>query len=268
MTDRYAVIGNPIAHSKSPWIHGEFARATKQDIEYVRVEAPLDGFARTVDEFRGAQGRGANVTLPFKEAACSYSDELSAAARLAAAVNTLAFDPAGTRGENTDGSGLLRDLTVNLGFELRGREILVLGAGGAARGILGPLAAAGAGRIVVANRTVAKALELVQRLSLPVLEACGFDALSGRDFDIVINATSTGLTGEASPVSSSVFRKGALAYELVYGRDTRFLAMARACGATTSDGVGMLVEQAADSFSLWRGVRPQTTRVIAALRAA
>jgi shikimate dehydrogenase len=268
VTDRYAVIGNPVAHSKSPWIHGEFARETKQDIEYVRIEAPIDAFARTVDEFRRAQGRGANVTLPFKEAACSYSDELSAAARLAAAVNTLAFGPTGARGENTDGSGLLRDLTVNLGFPLQDRAILILGAGGAARGILGPLAAAGAARIVVANRTVAKATDLVRRLSLPMLEACGLDALPGRDFDLVINATSTGLMGEASPISSSVFRKGALAYELVYGRDTAFLAMARACGATTSDGVGMLVEQAADSFSLWRGVRPETARVIAALRAA
>ena len=268
MTDRYAVIGNPVAHSKSPWIHSEFARETKQDIEYVRIEAPLDGFVRTLDEFRGAQGRGANVTLPFKEAACSYCDVLSAAARLAAAVNALAFGPAGTRGENTDGSGLLRDLTVNLGFPLRGQAILVLGAGGAARGILGPLAAAGAARIVVANRTLARALELVQRLALPMLEACGLDALPGRDFDLVINATSTGLTGEASPVSSGVFRKGALAYELVYGRDTPFLAMAKAGGATASDGIGMLVEQAADSFFLWRGVRPETARVIAALRAA
>jgi shikimate dehydrogenase len=268
VTDRYAVIGNPVAHSKSPWIHGEFARATKQDIEYVRLEAPLDAFARTVDEFRRAQGRGANVTLPFKEAACSYSDELSPAARVAAAVNTLAFGPAGTRGENTDGSGLLRDLTVNLGFPLAGREILVLGAGGAVRGILGPLADAGAAAIVVANRTVTRGRELVQRLAFPMLEACALDALAGRNFDLVINATSTGLTGDASPVSSGVFRKGALAYELVYGRDTHFLAMARACGATTSDGVGMLVEQAADSFSLWRGMRPQTARVIAALRAA
>jgi shikimate dehydrogenase len=268
VTDRYAVIGNPVAHSKSPWIHSEFARATKQDIEYVRVEAPLDGFTRTVDEFRRAQGRGANVTLPFKEAACSYSDQLSAAARLAGAVNMLAFGPAGTRGENTDGSGLLRDLTVNLGFPLRGRAILVLGAGGAVRGILGPLAEAGAATIVVANRTVARARELVQRLALPMLEACGLDALAGRNFDLVINATSTGLTGEALLVPSGVFRKGALAYELVYGRDTAFLAMARACGATPSDGVGMLVEQAADSFFLWRGMRPQTARVIAALRAA
>lgn len=268
MTDRYAVIGNPVTHSKSPWIHAEFARATGQDIEYVRIEAPLDGFTRTVDEFRIAKGRGANVTLPFKQAASRYSNELSLAARLAAAVNTLSFGPDGTRGENTDGSGLLRDLTVNLGFSVQGRAVLILGAGGAARGILGPLAQAGAATVVVANRTVAKGTDLVQQLALPTLEACGFDALEGRSFDLVINATSTGLTGDAPPISTSVFRKGALAYELVYGRDTAFLAMARASGASTSDGMGMLVEQAADSFCLWRGVRPQTASVIAALRAA
>jgi shikimate dehydrogenase len=223
---------------------------------------------RTVEELRSANGRGANVTLPFKEAAYRYCDELSSGARLAEAVNTLAFAPTTTRGENTDGSGLLRDLTVNLGFPVRGRVILVLGAGGAARGVLGPLAEAGAKKIVIANRTVTKALGLAQRLSAPTIEACGFDALADRDFDLVLNATSAGLDDEAPPVPKSVFRKGALAYELVYGRDTPFLALARGCGAATVDGTGMLVEQAADSFSLWRGIRPQTAPVIAALRAA
>jgi shikimate dehydrogenase len=146
--------------------------------------------------------------------------------------------------------------------------ILVLGAGGAARGVLGPLADAGAAQIVIANRTLAKALELAQRLSAATVEACGFDALAGRDFELVINATSAGMDDDAPPVPTSVFRKGALAYELVYGRDTPFLALARSCGAATADGTGMLVEQAADSFFLWRGVRPQTAPVIAALRAA
>jgi shikimate dehydrogenase len=268
MTDRYAVIGNPVAHSKSPWIHAEFARATRQDIEYLRIEAPLDGFVRTVEEFRSANGSGANVTLPFKEAAYRYCDELSPGARLAEAVNTLAFAPTGTRGENTDGSGLLRDLTVNLGFSIRDRVILVLGAGGAARGLLGPLAGAGATQIVIANRTVAKAQALAQRFSASTVEACGFDALAGRDFDLVINATSAGMDGYAPPIPTSVFRKGALAYELVYGRETPFLALARGCGAAIADGTGMLVEQAADSFFLWRGIRPQTAPVIAALRAA
>ena len=266
MTDRYAVIGNPVAHSKSPWIHAEFARATKQDIEYARIEAPLEGFERAVEDFRNSRGRGANVTLPFKEAAHRLSDELSPGARLAGAVNTLVFEPSGVRGDNTDGSGLVRDLTVNLAFSIRGRSILVVGAGGAARGILGPLAESGAAQIVVANRTVAKAGELAQRLALPTVQGCGYDALDGHAFDLVINATSTGLTGDAPRIPSTVFRKGALAYELVYGRETAFLAMARAQGARTSDGIGMLVEQAADSFRLWRGVRPETAAVIAALR--
>ena len=267
MTDRYAVIGNPVAHSKSPWIHAEFARSTRQDIEYVRIEAPHDGLARTIAEFRSAYGRGANVTLPFKEEAYRLCDEVSPAGRLAGAVNTLAFASTGTRGENTDGSGLLRDLTVNLGFPIQGRVILVLGAGGAARGLVGPLSGAGATQIVIANRTVAKAQELAQRFSASV-EACGFDALAGRDFELVINATSAGMENRAPPIPASVFRKEALAYELVYGRDTPFLALARRCGAATSDGTGMLVEQAADSFLLWRGIRPHTAPVIAALRAA
>lgn len=268
MTERYAVIGNPVAHSKSPWIHAEFARSTRQDIEYLRIEAPQDGFARTVGEFRNAKGRGANVTLPFKEAAYRYCDEVSPEGRVAGAVNTLAFAPTGTRGHNTDGSGLLRDLTVNLGFPVRGRVILVLGAGGAARGVLGPLADAGAAQIVIANRTVAKALELAQRFSAKTVAACGFDALGGRDFELVINATSAAMDHDTPPVPTSVFRKGALAYEFVYGHDTPFLTLARSCGAATADGTGMLVEQAADSFFLWRGIRPQTAPVIAALRAA
>jgi len=266
MTDRYAVIGNPVAHSKSPWIHGEFARATKQDIEYLRIEAPLDGFERTVEDFRKARGRGANVTLPFKEAAYRYSSELSAGARLAGAVNTLAFDSSEIRGENTDGSGLVRDLTVNLGFSIRGASILLLGAGGAARGILGPLADSGAAQILVANRTMARARELVQRIALPAVRACGYDELEGKAFDLVINATSTGLSDEPLEILPDVFRKEALAYELVYGRETQFLAVARKQGARTSDGIGMLVEQAADSFRLWRGVRPETAAVITALR--
>jgi shikimate dehydrogenase len=162
----------------------------------------------------------------------------------------------------------VRDLTVNLAFPVRGRSVLVLGAGGAARGILGPLAESGAAQILVANRTVAKARELAQRLALPTVQACGFDALEGRVFDLVINATSAGLLGEAPGIPPSVFRKGALAYELMYGRETAFLAMARREGASTSDGIGMLVEQAADSFRLWRGVRPETAAVIAALRKA
>jgi len=267
MIDRYAVIGNPVSHSKSPWIHAEFARATGQDIEYRPIEAPLDGFGRALEAFRSERGRGANVTLPFKEEAFRYCSEVSQRARLAQAVNTLILDAAGTAGENTDGSGLLRDLSVNLGREVRGQRVLLMGAGGAARGVLGPLAEAGAAQIVIANRTVAKATELARRLPGAPLEACGFEALAGRAFDLVINATSAGLQGETSLLPQGIFRNGALAYEMVYGRDTAFLAFARACGVASCDGTGMLVEQAADSFFLWRGVRPQTAPVIAALRA-
>lgn len=267
MADRYAVIGNPVAHSKSPWIHGEFARATGQDIEYLRLEAPLDGFARSVDEFRSAGGKGANVTLPFKEEAFRYCTEVSARALAAQAANTLIFENATARGDNTDGMGLLRDLTANLGRAIAGQRILLMGAGGAARGVLGPLAEAGAARIVVANRTRAKAVELIARHPGAPLEACGYEALAGESFDLVINATSAGLGGAMVELPERIFRPGALAYEMVYGRDTPFLAFARAAGAAACDGTGMLVEQAAESFFLWRGVRPRTAPVIAALRA-
>jgi shikimate dehydrogenase len=266
MADRYAVIGHPIAHSKSPWIHREFARATGEDIAYDPIEAPLDAFERTVERFRADGGRGANVTLPFKEQAYRYCTEPSAAARLAEAVNTLSFGERQIGGDNTDGSGLLRDLTANLNRSVAGRAVLLLGAGGAARGVLGPLSAAGPARLVIANRSVAKAHGLARRLEGAV-EAVAFDALEGLAFDLVINATSAGLSGESPQIPSSVFGKGALAYDMVYGRDTPFLALARASGCDTSDGLGMLVEQAADSFQIWRGVRPQTRPVIAALRA-
>jgi len=267
MTDRYAVIGNPVAHSKSPWIHAEFARATGQDIEYVRIEAPLDAFARTVDEFRAAGGRGANVTLPFKEAAYRYCPNLSDRARAAGAVNTLRFDGGGAYGDNTDGVGLVRDVTVNLGRRIEGRQVLLMGAGGAAQGVLAPLAQAGAARIVIANRSVEKARSLAARLPGARVEARAYDSLGGEMFDIVINATSAGLQGVAPPLPAGVVRGGALAYDMVYGRDTPFLAMARAAGAEAWDGTGMLVEQAAESFLLWRGARPDTAPILARLRA-
>jgi shikimate dehydrogenase len=266
VTDRYVVIGNPVAHSMSPWIHAEFARATGQDMDYGRIEAPLEGFEPAVEEFRAAGGRGANVTLPFKERAFRYCSALSARARAAQAVNTLAFDGGAVRGDNTDGTGLVRDLSVNCGRRIAGSRILLLGAGGAARGALAPLAQAGAARIVIANRTVARAQALAASLAQFEVSACGFDALPGQSFDIVINATSAGLEGAAPPLPGSVLARGALAYEMVYGRDTPFLAMARAAGAEVRDGSGMLVEQAAESFYLWRGVRPDTAAVLAALR--
>ena len=265
MADRYAVIGNPISHSKSPWIHAEFARQTRQEIEYQRIEAPLGGFARTVEEFRAAGGRGANVTVPFKQQAFALcEDAVSARARAAGAVNTLTFDGAGMRGDNTDGVGLLRDITVNLGRAIAGRRVLLMGAGGAAQGVLGPLIGAGAKQLVIANRTAAKARALAR--SHGAAAGGGYEELGGAQFDLLINATSAGLADEDPALPPGVFAPGALAYDMVYGRDTPFLAMARAAGAEARDGAGMLVEQAAESFLLWRGLRPDTAPVLAAFR--
>ena len=265
MTDRYAVIGHPVAHSKSPWIHAEFARATGQDIAYRRIEAPLDGFARAVDEFRAAGGCGANVTLPFKNQAFHYCrGGASPGARAAQAVNTLLFGRGAVRGENTDGIGLLRDITLNLGRAIAGKRVLLMGAGGAAQGVLGPLLAAAPQRLVVVNRDAGKARALAQRGGAPA--GLGYEELGGAQFDLVINATSAGLAGEAPPLPAGAFAPDALGYDMVYGRDTPFLAMARAAGAEACDGTGMLVEQAAESFLLWRGLRPDTAPVISALR--
>lgn len=264
MAGRYAVIGHPVAHSKSPWIHAEFARQTGQDLEYGRIEAPLDGFERTVDEFRAAGGRGANVTLPFKEQAFLYCRHaVSERASAVGVVNTLVFEGAALRGDNTDGVGLLRDLTVNIGFAIAGRRVLLMGAGGAAQGVLAQLVQAGPRRIVVANRSTGKARALAERYGA---SGGGYEELRGEQFDLLINATSAGLTGEAPALSSGAFAPGALAYDMVYGRDTPFLAMARAAGAAAHEGSGMLVEQAAESFFVWRGLRPDTAPVLAALR--
>jgi shikimate dehydrogenase len=265
MADRYAVIGYPVAHSKSPWIHAEFARAAGQVIEYQRIEAPLDGFARVLDGFRAAGGRGANVTLPFKGQAFLYcGGTVSDRARAAGVVNTLIFEDGNVRGDNTDGVGLLRDITVNLGRAIAGRRVLLMGAGGAAQGVLGPLLAAAPQRLVVANRTGAKARSLAQRYGAAA--GGGYEDFAGERFDVLINATSAGLADEAPPLSAGAFAPGALGYDMVYGRDTPFLAAARAAGAAASDGTGMLVEQAAESFLLWRGLRPDTAPVLAALR--
>ncbi len=265
MPDRYAVIGHPVAHSKSPWIHAQFARATGEDIAYDAIDAPPAGFVAAVEKFRAAGGKGLNVTLPFKEEAFRLCVGTSARAAAAQAVNTLVLDRGQPFGDNTDGVGLVRDLTVNLGRSLAGAHVLLLGAGGAAQGVLAPLAEAGAAAIVVANRTPARAEALAARLR--GVAACSFDALAGRAFDLVVNATSAGLGGELPRLPPGLFRPGALAYDMVYGRDTEFLAMARAAGAAASDGLGMLVEQAAESFLVWRGVRPDTREVLAALRA-
>ncbi len=262
MSDRYAVIGNPVAHSKSPAIHTEFARATGHDIDYRRIEAPLDGFADAVARFRAAGGKGCNVTLPFKHEAFRLAGRVSERADIAQAVNTLRFED--SFGDNTDGIGLVRDLTVNMGLALRGKALLILGAGGAAQGVAGALLGAGLGRLVIANRTLAKAQALAKRF--PRVSAKGYEALVGERFDVVVNATSAGLAGESPPLPQGLLDETTLAYDMVYGRDTPFLAEARAAGARAVDGLGMLVEQAAESFFIWRGVRPPTRPVLAKLR--
>lgn len=263
MADRYAVIGHPVMHSRSPWIHARFARATGQDLEYGRIDAAPERFEAAVAEFRLAGGKGLNVTLPHKEAAFRLCSERSARAEAAGALNTLVL---GERifGDNTDGAGLVRDIETHEGYPLRGRSVLLLGAGGAARGVVGALLEAGAGRITIANRTMEKARALAARFSRTA--ACGFGELAGQRFEVVINATSAGLQDAALPLPAALFAPGVLAYDMVYGRDTPFLAEARHCGARVRDGLGMLVEQAAESFLLWRGVRPETHAVLLELR--
>ena len=270
--DRYAVIGNPIAHSKSPQIHAAFARQTGQELSYEALLAPVDGFAQTVADFRAHGGRGLNVTVPFKLEAFALAERHTARAQAAGAVNTLAFDADGILGDNTDGAGLVRDLTANLDFALAGRRILLLGAGGATRGVLLPLLDSRPARLTIANRTVAKAEALAAlfaaRAGDTALDACGFDALAGRRFDLVINATAASLADELPPLPPGLYAEGALAYDMMYGRDpTRFMRAALAdSAARAADGLGMLVEQAAESFTLWRGVRPDSSPVLAALR--
>jgi len=265
MTDRYAVFGHPIAHSKSPQIHAAFARQTGQDMSYEAILAPRDGFASSVAAFIAAGGRGANVTVPFKEEAYRLASRLSPRAQHAGAVNTLVFDD-GILGDNTDGGGLVADLTRNLRCALAGKRILLVGAGGAARGVIAPLLDQTPAELVIANRTVSRAQELADLFGRGV-RACGFDALD-MPFDLVINATAASLAGELPPLSPRIFAAGTLAYDMMYGRDTPFLAFARSHGAATADGLGMLVEQAAEAFALWRGVRPDTAPVIASLRVA
>ncbi|HDR9482591.1 TPA: shikimate dehydrogenase [Burkholderia aenigmatica] len=270
MTDQYAVIGNPIGHTKSPLIHGLFAEATQQAMSYVAIEGPLDpddGFARVVREFAGEGGKGLNVTAPFKLKAFALANERSERAALAGAANALKFEHGRIIAENFDGVGLLRDIEVNLGVPLAGKRVLLLGAGGAARGALLPFLAAGPVELVIANRDVAKGEALVGQVGSggAALRARSYGDLPamGR-FDLVVNATSASLTGELPPVPPSVFSPAGTAYELAYGkRLTPFLRLARNAGVHgVADGVGMLVEQAAEAFAWWRGVRPQTAAVI------
>lgn len=269
MSDRYAVIGNPVAHSRSPQIHAEFARQTGQDLEYGRLLASTDAFVATADAFRSRGGRGLNVTLPFKGDAFRYAGGLSRRAQEAQAVNTLKFAPDGIFGDNTDGAGLVQDLVGNLGCTVRGARVLLLGAGGAARGVIAPLLEQRPAQLLIANRTSDKAELLAQSLGTAV-QAQPYAALAGRQFDLVINATSASLAGELPPLPRGLFARDALAYDLMYGEsDTPFLAFARDEGAgALADGLGMLVEQAAESFFVWRGVRPITAPVLKLLRQA
>ncbi len=271
MTDRYAVVGHPVAHSQSPFIHARFAEQTGQDMTYEALLAPLDDFAGTVRGFFGAGGRGVNVTVPFKLEAYELVDRVGGWAERAGAVNTIAVQADGTLlGENTDGIGLERDLTANLQVRIAERRLLVLGAGGAVRGILEPLLRSEPRELVIANRTVARA-ELLRDLfsDLGPVQACGLDALAGRDFDVILNGTSASLAGEIPPLPPGLFAPGAVAYDLFYApRPTAFMRWSLEQGAArVFDGLGMLVEQAAESFFMWRGVRPETGPVIAALRA-
>jgi shikimate dehydrogenase len=268
MPDQYAVIGNPVAHSKSPQIHAEFARQTGQELEYVRLLAPTHGFIPAASGFRAAGGRGLNVTLPFKGEALGFATLLSQRARAAQAVNTLKFEDDTIIGDNTDGVGLVNDLVGNLGCAIAGARVLLLGAGGAARGVIMSLLGQQPAQLVLTNRTLAKALALAQSFR-GALEAGTYAALAGRKFDLVVNATSASLVGALPPLPPGVFARGALAYDMMYGMgETPFLAFARGEGAAIlADGMGMLVEQAAESFFIWRGLRPDTAPVLRLLRA-
>jgi len=273
MTDRYAVIGNPIEHSKSPLIHQAFAQQTAQDIDYSRVLVPLDGFPDTVRAMLDAGFKGANVTVPFKLEAFNLANQLTERAHDAGAVNTLIFTEHEIVGDNTDGVGLVRDIQQNMHLSFQAKRVLLIGAGGAAEGVLHPILEQQPQLLVITNRTLDKALSMVKKVEeqgdfrFVSVNAYAFDDLHGQSFDIVINATSTGLSDSQLPLPPDVFAAGALAYDMMYGRETPFMAFARNHGATRiADGLGMLVEQAAESFYLWRQVRPQTAPVIAQLR--
>jgi shikimate dehydrogenase len=272
MPDRYAVIGNPVEHSLSPQIHAEFARVTGQDLAYSRILAPRDGFRDAVLAFRAAGGKGLNVTLPFKHEAWRLAVVRSGFALVAGAVNTLSFPGESIVGHNTDGIGLVRDLTRNLRVAVRGKRVLLMGAGGAGYGVMESLLREQPETVVVANRTLEKAIALVghfeklQSRALQGISAHPYEALAGARFDILINATSAGLEGAMPPLPDGVLAPGALAYDMVYSRRTPFLEFAQQLGARVSDGLGMLVEQAAESFFIWRGVYPETRSAMAILR--
>ena len=269
LNDRYVVIGNPIAHSKSPQIHARFAEQTSQSIQYERLLAPLDAFDQTVKSFVATGGRGANVTVPFKLDAFRAATQLSARARAAEAVNTLRFDAGEIFGDNTDGVGLVRDIVHNAKFTISGKTVLLLGAGGAARGVIQALLAESPSQLIIANRTPERASELVEQFAHEangLLQASSFADLKS-NFDLIINATSASLASELPSVPASIFSSQSFVYDMMYSSHlTLFMQLAESHGAMTRDGLGMLVEQAAESFFVWRGVRPETTSVYQWLR--
>ncbi|MDH2918144.1 MAG: shikimate dehydrogenase [Sideroxydans sp.] len=266
MTDRYAVIGNPINHSKSPLIHQMFAAQTGEDMSYEKIAAPLDGFAATIQRLRNEGYKGCNVTVPFKFEAFELASEKQPRAVTARAANTLVFAAEQIIADNTDGAGLVRDIEQNLNVSLRGKRVLLMGAGGAAYGVALPLLMTGCALSVV-NRTVVKAQQLAANFAPHGnIKAYAYEDLTGLPFDVIINATSSGLSDELAPLPAS-FAPHALAYDMMYGRATPFMQFAKQHGAQVADGLGMLVEQAAEAFFIWRGVRPATAPVIAALRA-
>ena len=272
MTDRYAVIGNPVAHSKSPLLQMAFAEQCGQDIRYEKILSPLDAFAATVRRFQDEGGKGMNITVPFKIEAFELADELTPRARAAGAVNTYVFREDGTiLGDNTDGCGIVRDISRNLDCPFAGKRVLVVGAGGAVRGALLPILAERPAEVLIVNRTATKAVEFARQFNdlagATQLYGGGFGEAHG-GFDIVINGTASGLADEAPPLPGEIWTNGTLAYDMFYANEpTAFLRAALAAGAQrAANGLGMLVEQGAESFFLWRGARPQTAPVIAALR--
>jgi shikimate dehydrogenase len=273
--DQYCVLGNPVEHSKSPWIHARFAQLTRQPLEYGKKLIPLDGFVAGIEAFRAAGGRGCNITVPFKFQAAPLATTLTPRARLAQACNTLRFDDGeAIFADNTDGIGLVSDIEGNAGVALAGHDLLLIGAGGASAGVLGPLIEAKPRRIVLTNRTHDKAQALVERHEKlaaehgVTLSALALDDVGG-PYDVVVNATASSLSGSGIPVPDSVLKRGALAVDMMYGPAADgFMRWARGHGAVPRDGLGMLVEQAAEAFLIFRGVRPPSAEVLAELRAA
>lgn len=269
MTDLYAVFGNPINHSKSPSIHRMFAEQTGQDLHYTKQLVEVDKFAQSADEFFAQGGRGLNITVPFKQEAYGYAHKLTPRAERAGAVNFLAkLGDGSILGDNTDGIGMIHDMH-NLDWDIAGKRVLVLGAGGAVRGILQPLLEEQPAQVVIANRTLAKAEALAQHfLDLGDMQAKSYEQLAGEQFDIVINGTSASLNGELPPLPNNLLKPGACCYDMMYGAEpTVFLQWAQQQGAAhLADGLGMLVGQAAEAFYLWRQIRPEVVPVLTALR--